>query len=155
MRNRRCRLEGRALAEDLLVGHEADLGAASVLDGAEGLELALRRAAAERHGVELLAARDLHLELFGQRVDDRDADAVQAAAGVVDLAVELAARVQRRHDDFEGGLGLEFGVRVDRNAAAIVGDGEEAVRLERSPRSRWRGRPRPRPCELSITSANR
>ncbi len=98
------RLEGGALAEDLLVGLEADLGAAPVLDGAELLQLALRRAAAEGHGVELLAARDLDLELLGERVDDGYADAVQAAGGVVDLGVELAARVQRGHDHFEGGL---------------------------------------------------
>ena len=140
------RLEGGALAEDLLVGLEAHLGAAPVLDGAEALELALRRAAAELHGVELLAARDLHLQLLGERVDDGDADAVQAARGVVDLAVELAARVQRGHDHFEGGLALELGMRVDRNAAAVVRDAEEAVLLDASPRSRWRGRPRPRPC---------
>ena len=124
------RLEGGALAEDLLVGLEAHLGAAPVLDGAELLELALRRAARERHGVELLAARHLDLELLRQRVDDRDADAVQAARGVVDLAVEFAARVQRGHDHFERGLGLELGVRVDGDAAAVVGDGQEAVGLD-------------------------
>ena len=56
---------------------------------------------------------------------------MQAARGVVDLAVELAARVQRRHDHFEGGLALELGMRVDRDAAAVVGDGEEAVRPRR------------------------
>ena len=84
----------------------------------------------EVHGVELLAARDLHLQLLGERVDDGDADAVQAAGGVVDLAVELAARVQRGHDDFEGGLVLELGVRVDGDAAAVVGDGQEAVLLD-------------------------
>ena len=122
-------LEGGALAEDLLVGLEAHLGAAPVLDGAQLLQLALRLAAAEGHGVELLAAGDLHLELLGQRVDDGDADAVQAAGGVVDLAVELAARVQRGHDHFEGGLRLELGMRIDGDAAAVVGDGEEPVGL--------------------------
>ena len=125
------RLEGGvALAEDLLVGLEGDLGAAPVLDRPELLQLALRLAALEFHLVELLAARDLDVQLFGQRIDDRHADAVQAAGGVVDLAVELPARVQRRHDDFKRGLGLELGMRIDRDAAAVVGDGEEAVGAE-------------------------
>ena len=38
--------------------------------------------------------------------------------------------MQRRHDDFEGGLVLEFRMRVDRNAAAVVGHGNEAVGFE-------------------------
>ncbi len=40
---------------------------------------------------------------------------------------------------------LELGVRVDGDAAAVVGDGEEPVGLDAPPRSRWRGRPPPRP----------
>ena len=86
--------------------------------------------ARELHAIELLAARDLHLQRVRQRVDDRHADAVQAARRVVDLAVELAARVQRGHDHFEGGLRFELGVRIDRNAAAVVGHAEEAVLLD-------------------------
>ncbi len=65
--------------------------------------------------------------------------------GVVDLAVELAARVQRGHDHFEGGLGLELGVRVDGDAAAVVGDGEEAVGLELHLDPVGVARPPPRP----------
>ena len=130
MRNRRCGLKCGALAEDGLIRPEAHLGAAPVLDGAEALELAQRRAAAELHGVELLAARHLDLQLLGERIDHRHADAVQAAGGVVDLGVELAARVQRGHDHFEGGLGLELGVRIDGHAAAVVDDGEPAALLQ-------------------------
>ena len=55
---------------------------------------------------------------------------MQAAGGLVGLAVELAARVQRGHDDFERGLVREFRVRVDRDAAAVVGDRQEAVGVE-------------------------
>jgi hypothetical protein len=47
--------------------------------------------------------------MLGQRVDDRDADAVQAAGGGIGLAGELAAGVQRGHDDFERRLVLNFG----------------------------------------------
>ena len=93
------------------------------------LQLALRLAALERHLVELLAARDLDLHAVGQRVGDRDADAVQAARGFVDLGVEFAAGVQRAHDHFQRRLVLEFRMRIDRDAAAVVGDADEAVGL--------------------------
>ena len=64
-----------------------------------------------------------------KRVGDRNTDAVQAARGVVDLGVEFAAGVQRAHDHFQRRLVLELRVRVDRNAAPIVGDGDKAVGL--------------------------
>ena len=121
------RLEGRALAENVGIGVEADLGAATVVHLAERLQLALRDAARKTLAVELAAARHLDLKQIGQRVDHRNADAVQAAGGFIDLGVEFAARMQRRHDDFERRLVLEFRVRIDRDAAAIVGDGQEAV----------------------------
>ena len=114
-------------AENFGVRLEADGGAAAVVDLAEVLELALGMAALERHLVELLAARDLDLEQRGEGVDHGDADAVQAARGLVNLGVELAAGMQRAHDDFKRGLLREFRMRIDRDAAAVVGDGEEAV----------------------------
>ena len=122
--------EVAALAEDLVVGLEADLGAAPVHDRAELFELGLRHAAREHHAVELLAARDFDFADFRQRVDDGDADAVQAARGFVGLAVEFAAGVQRGHDDFERALVLEFRMRVDRDAATVVNDGQIAVGFE-------------------------
>ena len=110
-------------------GRNLNLGAAPVGRAAGLFQFALRLAALERHPVELLLARDLDFHALGQGVGDRDADAVQAARGVVDLGVEFAAGVQRAHDHFERGLALELRVRIDRNAAAVVGDADEAVRL--------------------------
>ena len=52
---------------------------------------------------------------------------MQTARGLVDLGVELAAGMQRAHDDFERGFLRKFRVRIDGNAAAVVGDGEKAV----------------------------
>ena len=121
------RLEGGLGAENLGIRLEADFGAAAVVDLAEVFQLALGMTALERHPIELLAARDFDLEPRGQRVHHGDADAVQAAGGLVDLGVEFAAGMQRAHDDFERGLFREFRMRVDRNAAAIVGDGQESV----------------------------
>ena len=92
--------------------------------------LLVRLAAHEGLAIELAVARDLDLELIRQRVHHRDADAVQAAGGLVDLGIEFSAGVQRRHDHFERRLVAEFRMRVDRNAAAVVGDGEQAVLVE-------------------------
>ncbi len=41
--------------------------------------------------------------------------------------MEFAAGVERGHDHFQRRLRLELGVRVDRHAAAVVGNGDEAV----------------------------
>ena len=106
---------------------EADARAAAVVNLAERLQLALRLAALERHLVELLLARDLDFEQVRQRVHHRHADAVQPARGLIDLGVEFAARMERAHDHFERRLLREFRMRIDRDAAAVVDDGEEAV----------------------------
>ena len=55
---------------------------------------------------------------------------MQAAGGLIDLAAELAAGMQRGQDDLEGRFVLELGMGVDGDAAAVVGDGDEAVGLE-------------------------
>ena len=63
-----------------------------------------------------------------QGVDDRRADAVQAAGVEVAVAVaELAAGVQRGQDQLQGRL-LVLGMHVDGNAAAVVGDGDRVAR---------------------------
>src|SRR6516165_1842048 len=54
---------------------------------------------------------------------------MQAARGPIHLRVELSPRVQRAHDYFERGFVLELRVRIDGNAAPIVGHGDEAVGL--------------------------
>ena len=123
-------LEMRLGSENLGIGPEANLGAAAVGRLAGVLQFALRLAALEHHPIKLLAARDFDFEPFGQRIGDGDADAVQTARCFVDFGVEFAAGVQRAHDHFERGLFRKFRMRIDRNAAAIVGDGEEAVGFE-------------------------
>src|SRR6516162_5218466 len=112
------RIEFRLVAENLRVRLEAHLGAAPVRRAAELFEAALGDAARKHLAVELACLRDLDLEPFRQRVDDGDADAVQAARSLVYLGIELAAGMERAHYDFEGGLLGKFRLRVDRNAAA-------------------------------------
>ena len=94
--------------------------AAPVGGGAGRLQLGDRLAAREALRQGLAIARHLDDQLVGQRIHHRDADAVQAARRRIDLAVELAAGMQRGEDDFERRLVLELGMRVDGNAAAIV-----------------------------------
>ncbi len=109
------------------VGLEAHHGAAPAGDFAEGLDFADGNAPGIFLLVELLAAGHFDDAMFGQRVHHGDAHAMEAAGGFIDLRVEFAAGMERGHDHFEGGLVLELGVRVDGNAAAVVGDGEIAI----------------------------
>ena len=80
------RHERRALAEDLGIRLEADRGAAPVLHRSQALQRPVRLSPRIGLPVELLPARHLDLEGLRQRVDHRDADAVQPAARVIDLA---------------------------------------------------------------------
>ena len=77
------------------------------------------------------AAVAAHLgdEPLRERVDDRDADAVEAAGDLVALAAELAAGMELRQDDGEGGEAL-VGHDVDRDARAPVRDGDGVVRMK-------------------------
>ncbi len=100
--------------------------------------LAGRRALVQRAGPAVRVflvpgepvALDLHRQPAGERVDDGDADAVQAAGHRVGLAVELAAGVQRGQHDLDRRPLLDR-VPVDRDAPAVVGDAHPAVGHQR------------------------
>ena len=116
--------------EDLERGHEGELGAAPVVGGADHRERRLRLAAvAKAHHVLLAVAPDPQLEPFRERVDHRDADAVQAARDLVGVLVELAAGVQPGHDHL-GGRDAFALVDVGRDAAAVVAHRDRAVGVE-------------------------
>ena len=85
----------------------------------------------ERLLVVAAVAVDLELEPARQRVHDRHADAVQAAGDLVALAAELAAGVQHREHDLGRRLVGVLGVRIDRDAAAVVDDAAAAVGEQR------------------------
>ena len=122
-----ARLEMRIRPEDLEVRLEAHGRAAPVLDRAQILQLRDGHAALIALHPEVPVARDFDFQPLRQRVDDRRTHAVKAAAGLIGTLLELAARVQRRHDDFERGLRLELGVRVHGNAATIVAHAQDIV----------------------------
>src|SRR6059036_2669335 len=77
----------------------------------------------------LALAPDLDLEPLAERVDDRDADAVEAARHLVRGVIELPARVQDRQDDLGGRLAALL-VDVHGNAAAVIADGARAVGVQ-------------------------
>ena len=69
-------------------------------------------------------------QFFGQRVDDRNADSVQAAGDLVGVVIELAAGVQFGHHDLRR-RALFGRVGVDRNAAPVVFNRDRIVRVNR------------------------
>ena len=127
-----CKALGREFdigPEILRIGPEADPGAAPVERAAGSLQFAHRLAALEAILWRALFARHLHVHPFRQRIGHRGTYPMQATRGLIDFAVEFSAGMQRAHDHFQRRLVLEFGMRVDRDAAAIVGD----ARRSRSP----------------------
>ena len=115
--------------ENLVVGHKDDgsAGLAAAAPGERlGRQLGQPAPARKRLPVEQAVAADFHVKAFGERVDDRRADAVQPAGDGVRLAAELAARVQRGHHGLYGG---HAGGRVDvhGDAAPVVFHAHRAV----------------------------
>ena len=116
--------------EGLLRRQERHLGAALVARGADDGERSHRLAVGKFHEVFLAVAPDGQLEPAGERVDHRDADAMQAARDFVGILVEFSAGVELGHDDLGGGHAFAL-VDVGRNAAAVVAHGARAVGIER------------------------
>ena len=87
-------------------------------------------AALELLPVDVAVAAHLGDQPLGERVDDRDADAVQAAGDLVAVAAELAAGVELREDDRQRGQSL-LRHHVDGDARAPVLDGDRVVGMER------------------------
>ena len=81
-----------------------------------------RDAVAELHEVLFAVAPDGQLEPARQRVDHRDADAVQAAGHLVGVLVEFSAGMQLGHDDLGRRHAFAL-VDVGRDAAAVVAHG--------------------------------
>ena len=116
------------LVEHLVIGHENDSGA-RLLRGPDRFEVGRRLAAGELLLPDLAVAADLHGEPLGERVHDRDTDPVQSPGDLVALAAELPSGVQLRQDDRNGRQSL---IRhdVDRNARAVVSNGDRVVRMQ-------------------------
>ena len=120
--------------ERLGAGQEGDPRALLSLGrGADDLERRFGVAVAEAHEMLLAVAPDGEVEPFGERVDDADADAVEAAGDLVGIVVgrvlELTAGVELGHDDL-GRRHALLGVDAGRDAAAVVLDRDRAVGVQ-------------------------
>ena len=94
----------------------ADLGRSCVANGALGLALLVFLAP------DAAVAVNLGFEPFRERIDHRDAHAVQTAGDLVGVVVELAAGVGLGEHHFESALLAELRVRAHGNAASVVAD---------------------------------
>ncbi len=86
--------------------------------------------------IDLAVAADFDFAPFGEEVDDRDADAVETAGGLVGAFFELAAEFEDGHHAFErghiaAGFFGKLGVALDGDAAAVVFDRDAAVDVDR------------------------
>ena len=120
------------LLEDLGVGQEGDGRPArlALRHFPDELHVAGRLATLELLPMDGAVAANLGDEPFRERVDDRDADAVQAARDLVAVAAELAAGVELREDDGQRGQSLVLH-HVDGDPGAPVLDRDRVVGMER------------------------
>jgi hypothetical protein len=81
--------------------------------------------------MELAVAGDLDAGPLGKGVDARGPNAMEPAGDFITATAELGTGVESAKDDFQRGLAGELRVRPDGYAAAVVGDGEGAVGVER------------------------
>ena len=110
-------------AEDLRVGTKTHPRATPVGDPARLLEARHRLSAPVTLTPQCALPCDLDRQPVAERIDDTDTDAMEAAGRGVDVARELAARMQRREDDLEGRQRTVLRVGIGRYAPAVVLDG--------------------------------
>ncbi len=115
------------LAKDLFVGVESHRGAAPVGGRADLFDRPKRQPARETLFVQLFVAGHLHHHGIRQRVDHRGADPMQTTRGLVGLARELATCVQGTEDHLKCRFVRKLGMRINRDAAAIVADSDRIV----------------------------
>ncbi len=114
-------------------GEEPHLGALLAGLGVAHDAQRLHRVAMLEAGEMLLAGPpDAELQPVAQRVDDRDADPVQATRNLVAVLVELPAGMKLGHDDL-GCRDALLGMDIGRNPAPVVADRNRAVGVNAHP----------------------
>ena len=114
--------------EDRRVGQKRDqrAGCFFAFDFADDRKLVSRFALGESHVIDFAVARYFHLEPFGKRVRAFRADAVQAAGIFVSALSKFSAGMQIRQHQLDR-WHLPFRMNIDRNAAAIVANGDRSI----------------------------
>ncbi len=115
-------------------GQEAHFGPATPRGRADLMHVDGAISILEPGAVFGVVAPDGQLQPFAQRVDDRDAHAVQTARDLVGVAavvrvVEFPAGVELGHDDL-GSRNAFLGMHVDRDPTAVVADGNAVVGMD-------------------------
>src|SRR5260370_32273035 len=113
------------VGEDLRVGPEPNDGA-GVIGLADDLDAAFGHPTRELLVVNLSVPVHPDLQALTQEVDRRHADSMQARRDLVAAPTELAAGVESREDQLQGGKAFLL-VDFDRDAAAVVVDLDAAV----------------------------
>ena len=93
----------------------------------------LHKTTAELHHMHFAVAANGEAQHFGQRIDTRDAYAMQAARYFVTVLVELAAGVEFGQGDFSGralGLVLVVHLHAGGNATAVVDHADGVVGMD-------------------------
>ena len=85
----------------------------------------------ETLAIQLAVARDLDTVSDDSALTTETPTPCRPPLSRIGLAGELAARMERRQDHLERRFAGKFGVRIDRNAAAIVDDRQPVARLQR------------------------
>ena len=124
-------LKRRRIAENLRVGMKLNRRSAPVPDASLAFQRSVGLAAAEGLDPKRLVARNLDRHPIAERIDDRNADAVQTARGLIDLVPEFAAGMECGQHDLQGGFVGKLGVRLDRDPTSVVADGDGTVGFER------------------------
>ena len=121
-------VEVHAFFENLDIRLEGDRGA-RLLRFSVGLHVLGDFPAGQFHFMEMPFTAHHDACPFGERIHDRDADAVQTAGNRIAVAAEFAACMEHRQYDFHGRFPSL--VHARRNAATIVRDCTAAVIIER------------------------
>ena len=114
--------------EHLRVGLEGD-GGAGVVGLAHHPHLLGDLAPGELHLVDFPVFVDLDLQPLGQSVDNRRAHPVEPARHLIAAAAEFAAGVEDGKHHLQGGF-TGLGLNVNRDAPAVVGDGDGVARVD-------------------------
>ena len=92
----------------------------------------LQRSLRDPHVIDLLvitaATRNTESQRVGKRIDHGDADPVQTAGDLVGVVVELAACMQRGHDDL--GSGVPLLMHIHRDSAPVVAHRGPAITVQ-------------------------
>src|SRR5699024_6750071 len=93
---------------------------------ADDLDFALGNSAFKTEIIYLAISMNIDIEMFRQSIDNRCTDTVYATGNFITTTAEFPAGVQNRHNYFQCRTAC-FLLLIDRNAAAIVFDGDAVI----------------------------